>query len=89
MPSITKRPWNLSIPQRVLVVLAAALYLATFRPWSQSTPSIAAGVYAGTAAMFVLALLPRTFRVVTACLLAIAVSFIVLLAGQAVLGGTP
>jgi hypothetical protein len=39
--------------------------------------------------MLVLALLPRTFRVVTACLLAIAVSIIVLLAGQAVLGGKP
>jgi hypothetical protein len=73
----------------VLVVLAAALYLASYRPWSQSTSSIAAGVYAGAAAMLVLALLPRTFRVVTACLLAIAVSIIVLLAGQAVLGGKP
>ena len=89
MPSITKRPWSLSIPQRVLIVLAGALYLVAYRPWSQSNTSIAQGVYAGAAAMFVLALLPRRFRVVTACLLAFAVCIIVLLAGQAVLRGKP
>jgi hypothetical protein len=89
MPSIIRRPWSLSIPQRMLVVLAATLYLAIYRPWHQTSPSIAAGVYAGSAAMLVLAVLPRRLRVASACLVAVAVSIAILFAGRAVLGGQP
>jgi hypothetical protein len=89
MPSIIRRPWSLSIAQRVLVAFVALLYLVVYHPWSQPNSSIAAGVYSGCAAMLVLASLPRKFRVITALLLAVGASVVVLFSARAILGGHP
>lgn len=74
---LTKRPWSLSKAQRLLVVLCAGLYLLTFRPWSQDAAAGASSVYAGTAAMLVLAMLPSKVRLLSAVALAVVAAIIV------------
>jgi len=86
MIALTKRPWNLSVPQRLLITLAAGVHLVAFRPWSQSNPSVAATVYAGAAAMLVLAALTSRFRLIAAFAIAVVVAFVVLLVGREALG---
>jgi len=76
---LTKRPWNLSKAQRLFVVLCAGLYLLVFRPWSHDAAAGAASVYAGTAAMFVLAMLPSKVRLLSAMALAVLAAILVLL----------
>nr|CAP48345.1 putative integron gene cassette protein [uncultured bacterium] len=86
MIAISKRLWNLSVAQRLLIVLAAGIYLVVFRPWAELNPSISIGSYSGAIATLVLALLPRGLRLVSALGIAIAATFVVLIAGRVVLG---
>ena len=86
MFTILKRQWNLSLAQRLLIVAFAVIYLVAFPPWANSNPSVAAGVYAGTAAMLVLAAMPRRLRLVAALAIAVTTAVVVLVAGRAVLG---
>ena len=82
---LTKRPWNLSKAQRLLVALCAGLYLLAFRPWSQDAVAGATSVYAGMAAMLVLAILPSKVRLLSAVALAV-LSAIVVFAGLRLVG---
>lgn len=86
MIALTKRPWSLSIAQRLLIALIAGAYLVAFRPWAQPNPSVSATVYAGAVAMLVLAVLPSRFRLITALAIAVVVAFVVLVVGRAALG---
>ena len=86
MTSLTKKLWSLSKRQRLFVVLCVGLYLVAFRPWSQANHSVAANVYAGAAAMLVLAVLPRSTRLLYAVGLALVVAVVVLVVGPAVFG---
>ena len=86
MIAISKRPWSLSAAQRLLIALVAAIYLVAFRPWAESNPSVAASVYAGAAAMLVLAAITRRLRLITALAVAVVSALVVLVAGRAVLG---
>ena len=84
--SLTKRPWNLSIWQRLLVALFCGVYLFAYRPWAEPNPSIAASVYAGSAAMLALAVLPPRLRLIHVVGIALAIAFLVFVAGRAVIG---
>ena len=84
--SLAKRPWNLSIRQRLLIVLFCGFYLFVYRPWAEPNPSIAASVYAGSAAMLALAALPPRLRLIYAVGIALAIAFVVFVAGRAVIG---
>ncbi|RYG93789.1 MAG: hypothetical protein EON58_17630 [Alphaproteobacteria bacterium] len=86
MIAISKRLWTLSITQRLLILLVAGIYLAAFRPWAESNPSVSIGAYSGVVAMLVLALLPRGIRLLNALGIAVATTFVVLLVGRLVLG---
>ena len=86
MASLTKRLWTLSAHQRLFVLLCVGVYLAAFRPWSQSDFSIAVNVYAGAAAMLVLAVLPRGMRLIYAVGIALLVALVILLVGPAIFG---
>ena len=86
MASLTKKLWSLSARQRLFVLLCVGVYLAAFRPWSQPDHSIAADSYAGAAAMFVLAVLPRGIRLLYAVGIAVTVALVILLAGPAIFG---
>ena len=86
MASLTKKLWSLGARQRLLVLVCAALYLVAFRPWSQADHSIAVDAYAGAAAMLVLAVLPRSTRLLYAVGIALVVALVVLFAGPAVFG---
>nr|AAL24532.1 orf88EGC126 [uncultured bacterium] len=81
---ITKRPWNLGKAQRLFILLCAGLYLLAFHPWSSTPVSGAASVYAGAAAMLVLALLPSKVRLLSALALDIATALVVVIALQAI-----
>jgi hypothetical protein len=81
---LTKRPWNLSKPQRLLVVFCAGLYVLAFRFWSHSPADGAASVYAGAAAMLVLAALPSKVRLLSALALAVVAAIVVLFGLRAV-----
>ena len=76
---LTKRPWNLSKPQRLFVLVCAGLYLLVFHPWSQGAASGAASAYAGATAMLVLALLASKVRLLSAFVLAVVTAFVVML----------
>ena len=86
MASLTKKLWSLSARQRLFVLLCVCAYLAAFRPWSQADHSIAANGYAGAAATFVLAVLPRRTRLIYAVGIALAVAVLVLVVGLVVFG---
>jgi len=86
MASPTKKLWSLSASQRLFVVLCVGVYLAAFRPWSQPDHPIASNVYAGAAAMLVLAVLPRGIRLLNAVGIALVVALAVLLIGPAMFG---
>ncbi len=81
---LLKRMWSLSRGQRFLILLFAALYLLAFRPWSEGHTHGAASVYAGGAAMVVLAVLPAKMRLISAVALAIMSAIVVLVATRAI-----
>ena len=81
---LTKRPWNLSWPKRLLIVLCASLYLLAFRPWSHAPADGMAGVYAGAAAMLVLAMLPPKVRLLWALAVAVVAAIVVVVGLRAI-----
>ena len=81
---LTKRPWNLSKLQRLLIVPCAALYVLAFHPWSHATSDGTGGVYAGAGAMLVLAALPSRVRLLSAIILAVAAAFVIFIGLRAI-----
>ena len=73
---LVNRQWNLSKSQRLFIVLCAGLYLLVFHLWSRAATNGAASVYAGVAAMLVLASLPSKIRLLSALALAVVVAFV-------------
>jgi hypothetical protein len=86
MSALAAKQWNISARQRVFIALIAAVYVLAYRPWAQGAPSVAASVYAGAAAMLVLAFAPRKTRLIVAVAIAIGLAFLVFVAGRAALG---
>jgi hypothetical protein len=80
---LTKRPWNLSKLQRLLIVLCAGLYVVVFSPWSHGAVD-GGSVYAGAGAMLVLAVLPSKVRLLSAMALAVAAAFVFFVALRAI-----
>ena len=76
--------WSLSGAKLFAILLCAGLYLLAFRPWSEGHTHGAASVYAGAAAMVVLAALPARMRLIFAVALAITSAFVVLVATRAI-----
>ena len=81
---LVKRQWNLNKPQRLLIVLCAGLYPLVFHLWSRAATNGAASVYAGVAAMLVLASLPSKIRLLSALALAVVVAFAVMVGLRAI-----
>jgi hypothetical protein len=81
--AIAKKTWHLSIHQRLFVLLCFCAYLIAYCPWSEPNTSIAVDVYAGSAAMIVVAVLPNKTRLIYAFVIALCVAFLVLAIGQA------
>ena len=58
------REWNLNWPLRLAVACCAAGYLLFARPWSEPSQSTALGAYTCSAALLILALIPKTHATV-------------------------
>ena len=86
MSALAAKQWNLSARQRVFIAMIAVVYVLAYRPWSQTSTSVAASVYAGVAAMLALVLIPRKTRLVMAVGIAVGVALLVFVVGRAALG---
>jgi hypothetical protein len=86
MSALVAKQWNLSARQRVFIALIAMVYVLAYRPWAQSSASVAASIYAGVAAMLALVLIPFKTRLVVAVGIAVGVALFVFVAGRVALG---
>jgi hypothetical protein len=71
------REWNLNWQLRLSIAGLALAYLIFSKPWNESDQSVATGAYTCSAALLVLALVPRRTRLWVAVLSAIALPFLV------------